>query len=61
MCIDEMGMYDGQIRDHQITTSSDRSINADGRFARLNTLQTEDHAGGWVAGELNDKQYIQVK
>lgn len=53
-------MYDGYIEDYQISVSSTRNNSSDGRFARLNTLQTETHTGGWVAGELNDKQFIQV-
>uniref|UniRef100_A0A061QFX2 Putative hemolectin n=1 Tax=Cupiennius salei TaxID=6928 RepID=A0A061QFX2_CUPSA len=60
LCVDEMGMYNGSIKDNQISTSSNRNWSTDGRYARLNTPQTEDHTGGWVADELNDKQYIQV-
>lgn len=60
MCMDEMGMYDGHIRDYQITTSSNRSPSTDGRYARLNTPQTDEHAGGWVAGDLDGNQFIQV-
>ena len=55
-----MGLYNGYIRDYQITTSSNRSPSSDGRYSRLNTPQTENHAGGWVAGDLDDHQFIQV-
>lgn len=55
-----MGLYDGIIKDEQIKTSSDRNPTTNGRYIRLNTPQTEEHSGGWVAGELDGNQFVQV-
>ncbi|XP_054708363.1 hemocytin-like [Uloborus diversus] len=59
-CIDEMGLYSGLIHDFQIQTSSNRNPYSDGQFVRLNSLQTEEHSGAWVAEHLDENQYVQI-
>ncbi|GFY77264.1 hemocytin, partial [Trichonephila inaurata madagascariensis] len=59
-CIEEMGLARGMIKDEQITTSSSRYSNSDGRYIRLNTPQTDEHSGGWVAQDLDENQFVQI-
>ncbi|KAF8767625.1 Hemocytin like protein [Argiope bruennichi] len=60
ICTAEMGLRNGTIKDRQVTTSSNRNPSSDERYIRLKTIQTDDHAGGWVAGELDEYQFVQV-
>ncbi|KAG8199486.1 hypothetical protein JTE90_009334 [Oedothorax gibbosus] len=59
-CTDDMGLVNGAIGDFQIKTSSDKNENSAGRFVRLNTPQTENNSGGWVAAELDQNQFVQI-
>ncbi len=65
-CLHPLGMKDGRITNGQITVSSEhvnsvRTYDFYGaKYARLDTMETGSHAGGWVAGVLDANQWIQI-
>ena len=60
VCLEALGMQDGQIPDSAITASSDWFSGTKAYYGRLHSLRTSDRTGGWVAGTNDKAQFFQV-
>ncbi|XP_078363993.1 polycystin family receptor for egg jelly-like [Oculina patagonica] len=59
-CQDALGMENREITDGQITASSQADLYHAAIQGRLHFPEAGGHAGGWVVGILDDKQWLQV-
>lgn len=59
-CSTPLGMENGQIKDAQITASSEYSVQHAAKFGRLNFKASGSKQGGWSAAYTAANQWIQV-
>lgn len=57
MCLEALGMQNGEIPDSDITASTERTK---GFHGRLHLLYTTWKSGGWEARKNDDNQFLQV-